>query len=119
MLHSTPDPSTGPTLALLEAGREADRRAPRPTEWEVCDGRIRARWVAAERHHITLRIMQVDGRWVAMPSGALDRHTLILLTHATTWAGLVLERLSKHDECVRQRLTDDNDEDAPWRKSRP
>lgn len=84
-----------PTFALLAAGREADRRAPRPTEWEVASGRIRARWVAPERHHLTLRIMQVDGRWVAMPSGTLDRSTLILLTHATTWAGVVLEQMGQ------------------------
>lgn len=101
--------SSDPTFALLAAGREADRSAPRPTEWEVTDGRIRARWVAPERHHVTLRIMQIDGRWVAMPSGTLDRSTLILLTHATTWAGVVLEQMAAHEERANSSPFNDNE----------
>jgi len=91
--------------SLSTAARCANGRAPAPDEWDVllmgytsANTFLRARWMATERHHITLRIMQVDGRWVAMPSGTLDRSTLILLTHATTWAGVVLDLLAAHEE---------------------
>lgn len=106
--HSTPDPSTGPTLALLQAGREADRRAPRPTEWEVCDGRLRARWLGPNACHCTVRILKVDGRWVAMSTARLDQFTFILTTHAATWASVVLDLLAAHEERASGPL-DDND----------
>ena len=99
--------------ALSIAAEYASGRAPAPDEWDVVSTPaatfLRARWVAPERHHLTLRIMQVDGRWVAMPSGTLDRSTLILLTHATTWAGVVLEQMAAHEERANSSPFNDNE----------
>lgn len=77
------------TTRMLGAVAHANHRAPRPTAVEVHNGRIRARWVVGD-HHVTVRLAQVDDRWVAMPSGKLEKSNLILLTHAATWAGVAL-----------------------------
>lgn len=104
--------------ALADAARYAHRRAPAPDEWDVtlmgphsATTFLRARWTGSDRYSVTLRIVrtQVTGQWVATPSGQIDRSTLILLTHATTWAGVVLEKLAAHGERAALRLFNDDD----------